>query len=341
MVKKAAMDPPEGGPVHYYNLGDAGKPRHMAAFLSADDNLLAVARLKPNDHCFVLRSGGIFTFAKVLSRQHNGPEALMEFQVNYIGYTKAIPMKHCANYVRPVLSLSMVRQRLPSPHQHQRDAPQSQRRRSEPPAPVSPSARGEAQARIVVPQRDLQRRSQVNGAVQSDVNINNSRQPRPSLRRAQSDIHASFQSDLNKTKLRLACGRRSSLDDGTREHHQQSQRSSLNKRPILPQGSSITANMRSSIITMNVPEDSPDDDSFELSSSVQSDSNDDSTTVDSLPSDDEDSRRSKSPRTPIEQQQNLRDSIKKVHLPGFDDSIEFNEESLLAAFNSIGGNMLT
>ncbi|KAL7526308.1 hypothetical protein ACHAXR_001416, partial [Thalassiosira sp. AJA248-18] len=72
----------------------------MNVFQTQEDNLLAVTRLKPNDPCFVLRSDGGYTFAKVLARQ-NGSEGYLEIQVNNEGSTKTIPMDRCANkYIR-------------------------------------------------------------------------------------------------------------------------------------------------------------------------------------------------------------------------------------------------
>ena len=93
------MDPPEEHKTTFYTLGDVGTPEHA--------NELAVARLKPNDRCLVLRSGGIFTFAKILSRQGRGPEThILELQVNSNGATKTIvgKLNICAKFVRPLQS---------------------------------------------------------------------------------------------------------------------------------------------------------------------------------------------------------------------------------------------
>ena len=118
------MDPPEEGKptrsavltklAQSYALGNVGKPEDMAA---ADDNLFSVACLKPNDICFVRRTDGTFTFAKVLSRQR-GPEALIELQVDEAGATKTVPMNQCGKYVR-LLHSSMSKHQKPLSRQYQ------------------------------------------------------------------------------------------------------------------------------------------------------------------------------------------------------------------------------
>ncbi|KAL7536173.1 hypothetical protein ACHAXR_008758 [Thalassiosira sp. AJA248-18] len=101
---KSAMDPPAEREPKYpypYALGDVGKSEHMNVFQTQEGYLLAVTRLKPNDPCFVLRSDGGYTFAKVLAHQDRSGH--LEIQVNDKGSTKTIPMYGCANkYIRTV-----------------------------------------------------------------------------------------------------------------------------------------------------------------------------------------------------------------------------------------------
>ncbi len=93
------MEPPEQTkPIHHYTLGETGKPEHIANFPTPNDTLLAVANLKPHDPCFVLRSGGNFTFAKIISRQRHQDTITFIVQVNDTGSTKTIPFDRIAEY---------------------------------------------------------------------------------------------------------------------------------------------------------------------------------------------------------------------------------------------------
>ena len=99
------IDPPEEKiPIYTYALGDRGKVEHIASFQNANDALMAIARLKQGDPCFVRRSDGSFTFAKLLSRTR-GQDAQLELQVNINGATKTIPLTESARYVRPLRSM--------------------------------------------------------------------------------------------------------------------------------------------------------------------------------------------------------------------------------------------
>lgn len=327
------MEPPEQRPpALFYALGDAGKPEHMTDFQKAEDILWTVARLNPNDHCFVRRSGGgVFTFAKVVSRQ-SGPEGpLIELQVNDTGSTKTIPLLHCVKYVRT----------LKSPHDLKRAQHRSMQRKA---SVCGPGFEGQSRKSSLhasfqsgldaPPQRRLHRRSSVQSGLTDD-----GQQPRPSLNRQESS-NASFNCSSspgddarsrparNSRQGSLHASFQSGLSNGLAQEQrqqQQSPRTSFNK-PDLRRGSS----MRSSIIT-HVPleENHLVDDSFELSS-VESVS--EASDADSTSSDEE------SPLVSMPEDRNiknLRDSVKRVSLPGFDD-IEFNEQSLLATFSTIG-----
>ena len=301
---KAAMDPlEERKPIHYA-LGDVGKPEDMVDH--ANNNLMAVASLKPNDPCFVLRSGGRFTFAKLLSRQH-GPESHMELQVDVIGSTKVIPMNHCARYIRP---LQLMQQQKPSPPQPQRRLRVAQRRSSE-----------------TLPQKCTAKRPGLDRQSKSmHANL-------PSGQR-----RASFQSAPNDTKLMPArgSGRRASL-------HASFQCGLHDSAKRRPSRSSCRASPRSSIMT-HVPEDNelPSDVALNSTEVIKFDSEINSESY----ADDEDGLCSSSPdeespcsTTPQDLViKNNNHSLKRVPLPrGFDD-LEFNEESLLTAFRSDEGS---
>jgi len=77
-----------------YAIGDVVKPGDMAGIY--DGNL----RLKPNDYCFVLRSGGEYTLARVLSCEY-GRKARIELQVDGDGSRKWIPIEHYSSHVIP------------------------------------------------------------------------------------------------------------------------------------------------------------------------------------------------------------------------------------------------
>lgn len=174
---KKVMDPPEERRPPCYALGDVGKLKDMA---DGDNNLSALSRLKPMDPCFVLRSGGRFTFAKVISRQ-DGPEAQIELQVDYDGSTKTLPMIQCAKYVRTLNS--MVRWKLPSAGPN--------RRSSEPPRSENFDAK--------VRKSGLNRRSSLHSVFPSPLNSdghtnnNNNGQQRIPPCNNQSSLHSSCQ----------------------------------------------------------------------------------------------------------------------------------------------------
>ena len=62
-----------------------------------------VACPKPGDYCFVFRSSGRFTFAKVLSHECG----YMSLKLNRAGTTKRISLHKWDKYVRPVLQKSI------------------------------------------------------------------------------------------------------------------------------------------------------------------------------------------------------------------------------------------
>ena len=182
----AAMDPPEERvPVDpSYNIGDMGASQHMASFPTSDENLMAVARLRPNDPCFVLRTCGGYSFARVLSRDRNG----LEVRVNNEGSTKTIPTDQWAKYIRILKLGSPPSSSSPTYQQPKRRV---QRKPSE---AFSQSFTGGARP-------SLQRRSSVENIGDMGSSGAGQRQGRPSLRR-QASLNASFQSCLARNEGR-------------------------------------------------------------------------------------------------------------------------------------------
>lgn len=86
-----------------YSIGEIGKEKDMLLFPDQDDNLLAAARLRPNDPCFVLRSTGKYAFARVTKRERRGSSGAwqLEVLVSDAGSTKVIPLKQqTCRYIR-------------------------------------------------------------------------------------------------------------------------------------------------------------------------------------------------------------------------------------------------
>ncbi|EJK62040.1 hypothetical protein THAOC_17365 [Thalassiosira oceanica] len=78
-----------------YTYGDLADPDDIAIFRSTEENCIALSRLQPNDPCFILRSGGRITFARVV--EHN---EVLTVQVKGDGSTKSIPPASCMKYIR-------------------------------------------------------------------------------------------------------------------------------------------------------------------------------------------------------------------------------------------------
>lgn len=92
-------------PIHRYFLGDCAKEEDMAVYNDTYTKITEVSRLREKDYAFLRRTtGGKFTFAMVLSRQHRESEgeAAIEFKVDEKGTTKLIPLSHCVKYVCPL-----------------------------------------------------------------------------------------------------------------------------------------------------------------------------------------------------------------------------------------------
>lgn len=86
----------------HYALGDVGNTEDMTM---VDNNIiLAAASFRPKDPCFVLRSEGGYTFARVISCEL-GQKPCVEVQVNRAGCTKSIPMHLCSKYIRKMKSM--------------------------------------------------------------------------------------------------------------------------------------------------------------------------------------------------------------------------------------------
>lgn len=113
---KELLDSLEGvsRPPFYYSIGEDGRPEDMMTTENGEDDIIySIARLQPGDHCFVLRSGGRWTFAEVLSRsrgngQDKGPS--LELMVSKKGSKKTILMKTCGKYVRPLSDKALMAQ---------------------------------------------------------------------------------------------------------------------------------------------------------------------------------------------------------------------------------------
>lgn len=192
---------------HQYALGEQGHPDHISSG-TPDEILLSVARLRPSDPCFVLRSGGRFTFARVMTRHAPGAqvpgkeackELQLELQVNVDGATKTIPLSQCAKYVRtmsPGASSNGSSRDPPSP---------SVGNKSRAPLPAPVSTREPSGHR---PRRGLQRRASALGSSSfnssSTSNVDPPTAPSRTVRRQQSDLHTSFQSGLARSGSRDA-----------------------------------------------------------------------------------------------------------------------------------------
>mmetsp|Transcript_41096 Transcript_41096/g.86179 ORF Transcript_41096/g.86179 Transcript_41096/m.86179 type:complete len:319 (-) Transcript_41096:354-1310(-) len=103
--------PEERKPVHYA-LGDLGKPEDIAdhTYDYYHNDTAIHHNLKPNNHCFVRRSGGRFTYAQVLSISHR-PDPQLELIVDSIGSIKVVPLSKCVKYVRLLRKDSMIQPR--------------------------------------------------------------------------------------------------------------------------------------------------------------------------------------------------------------------------------------
>jgi len=131
----STMDPPEERKSMHYTLGDVGKPEDMAPHHTYN-NLLSAYSFQRGDHCFVLRRSGQFTYAEFLScdddDDNNGS---MKLQVDTMGSTKSVLISVCTKHVRPLRSMTRRRRRQeqPSSSRSQRRLCQSLRRASDPP----------------------------------------------------------------------------------------------------------------------------------------------------------------------------------------------------------------
>lgn len=81
-----------------FDFGYVATDADIAEFPKTDDRLVAVSRLRSGNPCFILRSGGHFTFARVA--KHN--EDSLVVRVDAAGSTKTIPSRSCAKYIRLV-----------------------------------------------------------------------------------------------------------------------------------------------------------------------------------------------------------------------------------------------
>ena len=327
------IDPPEEKvPIYAYALGDKGKVEHIASFQNTNDALMAVARLKQDDPCFVRRSDGSFTFAKLLSRTR-GQDAQLELQVNINGATKTIPLTESARYVRPLRSMVHTAE---NKNRHRRDTPST--------SDVNNNTKKSGGGR----RGGLQRRASVHARVQSDTNHDghhpsrrhyddlhtnyhsggrheSKQTPRASYTnyRRQSDhlascpsgLHrrATFQADEPPSKMNLA--------------RPTTTTTSVQPRSILRRGSSFsikTKHQHHHHVSPNKNSHRASDstDAYELSS-IEDDNESESS------SDTESPQTSKPPADVA-----VQDDVKKIVLPGF-DVVRFNEQSLLKAFSDI------
>eukprot|EP00585_Thalassiosira_rotula_P013262 CAMPEP_0196130288 /NCGR_PEP_ID=MMETSP0910-20130528/722_1 /TAXON_ID=49265 /ORGANISM="Thalassiosira rotula, Strain GSO102" /LENGTH=349 /DNA_ID=CAMNT_0041389575 /DNA_START=46 /DNA_END=1095 /DNA_ORIENTATION=- len=187
----STMDPPEERKSMHYTLGDVGKPEDMAPHHTYN-NLLSAYSFQRGDHCFVLRRSGQFTYAEFLScdddDDNNGS---MKLQVDTMGSTKSVLISVCTKHVRPLRSMTRRRRRQeqPSSSRSQRRLCQSLRRASDPPPLRIERQSSETNLRRSAPPRG--RRASVDPAPSSSSSPR--RSPRPSLRRwpCRSDRHPS------------------------------------------------------------------------------------------------------------------------------------------------------
>ena len=294
------MDPPEEKNDRYYSrraaedsrsearlvytLGDEGKPEDMAVtFKSAADQLWALSRLQPNDPCFILRSCGRFTFAKVLSRERggDGAEAHIEVQVNDEGCTKTIPMIQCPKYIR---LLKAPQAQHPSTKQkghptHQRGASWNQevhpsapkqmqrpthQRRATVDTSCPPASMPRPERTTSDPREQFQRQSSLN------FQPGRSRRPPSQLRRHESLNAGNFQPGRSR---RPQSQLHASLNAGQLQRRSSFIQSDNNLscsdlRPALKRSSIITKEGSDRHVSWNLS-----DDAYELSS-VESDSDD-------------------------------------------------------------------
>ena len=94
-----------------YRIGDDADPDDIAKFRSTEENCIALSRLQPNDPCFILRSGGRITFARVVEH-----DEVLVVQVSGDGATKSIPLISCVKYIRLLRQTAVHQEKRPERH---------------------------------------------------------------------------------------------------------------------------------------------------------------------------------------------------------------------------------
>ena len=84
-----------------FSLDQVAQQHQMNQSSSSTQRLINIARLREGDGAWVMRSGGVWTYAKLKTRQ-NGDDTHLVFTVNAKGSTKKFPVTQWASHVRMV-----------------------------------------------------------------------------------------------------------------------------------------------------------------------------------------------------------------------------------------------
>jgi len=174
----------EGESIHYA-LGDVGKPEDMGRCNNYDDNLVPVHHSKRGDYCFVLRSSGKFTFARILSCEDKGPKSMVTLVVDTKGCTKSIPSSQCAQKIRLMRSIDQKLSSSSLEPQGRRSC-QSRRRSSDPLPPSFKTRR---------PGLGRQHQPMAHMSLSGDER---KQWPASSLAKRHVSLHTNYQSSFNK-----------------------------------------------------------------------------------------------------------------------------------------------